>query len=47
MGLSKSEIEAGTAGENEGPQQKIVIRQPLAVGRFEVTRDQFEAFVNR
>ena len=33
------------AASNEGPQRKVVIRQPLAVGRFEVTRDQFEAFV--
>jgi len=46
MGSSKSEIDAGTAGDNEGPQRKIVIRQPLAVGRFEVTRDQFQAFVS-
>lgn len=45
MGSSKSEIEAGTAEDNEGPQRKIVIPQSLAVGRFEVTRDQFEAFV--
>jgi formylglycine-generating enzyme required for sulfatase activity/serine/threonine protein kinase len=45
MGSSKSEIEAGTAEDNEGPQRKIVIAQSLAVGRFEVTRDQFEAFV--
>src|SRR5262249_1835720 len=46
MGSSKSEIDAGTAGDNEGPQRKIDIRQPLAVGRFEVTRDQFQAFVS-
>jgi formylglycine-generating enzyme required for sulfatase activity len=34
---------AGTG--NEGPQHKVLIREPIAVGRFEVTRDQFEAFV--
>ena len=45
MGSSKSEIDAGTAEDNEGPQRKIAIPQSLAVGRFEVTRDQFEAFV--
>jgi formylglycine-generating enzyme required for sulfatase activity len=45
MGSSKSEIDAGSAEDNEGPQRKIVIPQSLAVGRFEVTRDQFEAFV--
>ena len=45
MGSSKGEIDAGTAASNEGPQRRIVIRQPLAIGRTEVTRDQFEAFV--
>jgi len=45
MGSSKSEIDAGAAEDNEGPQRKIVIPQSLAVGRFEVTRDQFETFV--
>ena len=45
MGSSKSEIDAGSAEDNEGPQRTIVIPQSLAVGRFEVTRDQFEAFV--
>src|SRR5262249_27727248 len=46
MGSSKSEIDAGAAADNEGPQRRIVIQQPLAVGRFEVTRDQFETFVS-
>jgi len=45
MGSSKGEIDAGTAAGNEGPQRRIVLRQPLAIGRTEVTRDQFEAFV--
>ena len=45
MGSSKSEIDAGSAADNEGPQRKISIAQPLGVGRFEVTRDQFETFV--
>jgi formylglycine-generating enzyme required for sulfatase activity len=35
----------GSGGGNEGPQHKVLIREPFAVGRFEVTRDQFEAFV--
>jgi formylglycine-generating enzyme required for sulfatase activity/serine/threonine protein kinase len=45
MGSSKADIDSGAAAGNEGPQRKIVMRQVLAVGRFEVTRDQFEAFV--
>jgi formylglycine-generating enzyme required for sulfatase activity len=44
---SANERVAGDGGGpvNEGPQHRVVIRQPIAVGRFEVTRDQFEAFV--
>jgi formylglycine-generating enzyme required for sulfatase activity len=45
MGSSRSEIDNGLAAANEAPQHKVVIRQPLAIGRFEVTRDQFAAFV--
>ena len=45
MGSSKADIDSGAAAGNEGPQRRVTIRQPLAVGRFEVTRDQFEAFV--
>jgi formylglycine-generating enzyme required for sulfatase activity len=45
MGSSKADIDSGAAAGNEGPQRKIAMRQVLAVGRFEVTRDQFEAFV--
>ena len=45
MGSSRTDIDNGDAPGNEGPQHKVIIKQPLAVGRFEVTRDQFEAFV--
>ena len=45
MGSSKGEIDAGYAASNEGPQRRIFINQPLSIGRTEVTRDQFEAFV--
>ncbi len=31
---------------NEGPQHEVRIAAPFAVGKFEVTKDQFEAFVN-
>ena len=46
MGSSKDEIDNGLAGANEAPQHKVALRQPIAVGRFEVTRDQYAAFVN-
>jgi formylglycine-generating enzyme required for sulfatase activity len=46
MGSSQADIDNGLARANEGPQHKVVIPQPFAVGRFEVTRDQFEAFVD-
>jgi formylglycine-generating enzyme required for sulfatase activity len=45
MGSGKAEIDSGAAAANEGPQRKVAIRQPLAVGRYEVTKAQFEAFV--
>ncbi|WJR76349.1 SUMF1/EgtB/PvdO family nonheme iron enzyme [Bradyrhizobium sp. NP1] len=45
MGSSRADIDTGLAAANEGPQHKVAIRQPLAIGRFEVTRDQFAAFV--
>src|SRR5262245_59418242 len=45
MGASPEDISQGVAGSEEGPQRKIVIRQPFAVGRFEITRDQYNAFV--
>src|SRR5262249_24802403 len=46
VGSSRSEIDIGLAAANEAPQHKAVIKQPLAIGRSEVTRDQFAAFVN-
>jgi formylglycine-generating enzyme required for sulfatase activity len=45
MGSSKEDIDSRIAAVNEGPQRDIVIKSTLAVGRFEVTRDQFETFV--
>jgi formylglycine-generating enzyme required for sulfatase activity len=45
MGSSKADVDSGIAADNESPQRKVIIKQRLAVGRFEVTRDQFEAFV--
>jgi formylglycine-generating enzyme required for sulfatase activity len=45
MGSSEKDIDNGIAAENEGPQHKVVIAQPIAVSRFEVTRDEFETFV--
>jgi len=45
MGSGKAEIDSGAAAANEGPQHKVAIKQPLAVGRYEVTKDEFEAFV--
>jgi formylglycine-generating enzyme required for sulfatase activity len=46
MGSSRADIDNGLAAANEGPQHKVVIKQLLAIGRFEVTRDQFADFVN-
>jgi formylglycine-generating enzyme required for sulfatase activity len=46
MGSSKEDIDGGVAAANEGPQHKAVVKQPIAVGRFEVTRDQYAAFVD-
>ena len=45
MGSSRNEIDNGLAAANEAPQHKVIINQPIAIGRFEVTRDQFAAFV--
>jgi formylglycine-generating enzyme required for sulfatase activity len=45
MGSDRNDIDNGIAAANEGPQYKAVIKQPIAVGRFEVTRDQYAAFV--
>ena len=46
MGSSKEEIDNGLAAANEAPQHKVVVKQRIAVGRFEVTRDQYAAFVS-
>jgi formylglycine-generating enzyme required for sulfatase activity len=46
MGSSKDEIDNELAAANEAPQHKVVVRQTIAVGRFEITRDQFAAFVD-
>ena len=46
MGSSQSDIDSGAAAANEGPRHKATIKQPIAVGRFEVTRNQYAAFVN-
>lgn len=45
MGSNSNDIDNGTAAANEAPQHKAIIKQPIAVGRFEVTRDQYAAFV--
>jgi formylglycine-generating enzyme required for sulfatase activity len=45
MGSSKEDIDDGLGATNEAPQHSVFIKQPIAVGRFEVTRDQFEAFI--
>jgi formylglycine-generating enzyme required for sulfatase activity len=46
MGSSKEDIDSGRGATNEGPQHRVFIKRPVAVGRFEVTRDQFETFVS-
>jgi formylglycine-generating enzyme required for sulfatase activity len=45
MGSNIGDIDSGLAAANEGPQHRAVVKQPIAIGRFEVTRDQFAAFV--
>jgi len=42
MGSPDSETDRG---KNEGPQHEVTIAQSFAIGRFEVTRDEFDAFV--
>jgi formylglycine-generating enzyme required for sulfatase activity len=46
MGSSKEDIDNGLAAANEAPQHKVAVKERFAVGRFEVTRDQYAAFVN-
>jgi formylglycine-generating enzyme required for sulfatase activity len=45
MGSPKAEIDSELADANEAPQHKVAVKQTIAIGRFEVTRDQFAAFV--
>jgi len=51
MGSTSAEIEALTKGgkarepKSEGPQRKVTIARPFAVGKFEVTFDEWEACV--
>jgi formylglycine-generating enzyme required for sulfatase activity len=53
MGSSKAEIAAlkkdypvpATFFEWEGPQRRVTVRQPFAVGRFSITRGEFAKFV--
>jgi formylglycine-generating enzyme required for sulfatase activity len=45
MGSNASEIDSGLAAANEAPQHRAVVKQPIAIGRFEITRDQYAAFV--
>ena len=42
MGSPQSE---GDRDDNEGPQRRVTIGKPFALGRFELTIDQFVAFV--
>ena len=44
MGSPAGEIDSGLAAANEAPQHKVVVKDRIAIGRFEVTRDQFAAF---
>jgi formylglycine-generating enzyme required for sulfatase activity len=45
MGSSRKDIDGGLAAANEAPQHKVAVKQTVAIARFEVTRDQFAAFV--
>lgn len=40
-----SPVHEANRSEDEGPQRKIIIAHPFAIGRFEVTRGQYEAFL--
>jgi formylglycine-generating enzyme required for sulfatase activity len=46
MGSPRDEIDNELAAANEAPQHKVAVKQTIAIGRFEVTRDQFAAFVD-
>ncbi|NNE23805.1 MAG: SUMF1/EgtB/PvdO family nonheme iron enzyme [Rhizobiales bacterium] len=45
MGAPESEKRHYTDNYNEGPQHKVTIQKPFAVGKFEITVGQFEMFV--
>jgi len=45
IGSERKDIEAGMARANEAPQRRALLTRPMAVGKFEVTRDQYEAFI--
>jgi formylglycine-generating enzyme required for sulfatase activity len=45
MGSPSSEVRWSGYDGREEPQHKVTIAKPFAVGKFEVTREQFEAFV--
>ena len=46
MGSTQDEIDNDLAIANEAPQHKVAVKQTIAMGRFEITRDQYAAFVN-
>jgi formylglycine-generating enzyme required for sulfatase activity len=46
MGSAKDEIDNELAFADEAPQHKVRVKETIAIGRFEVTRDQFAAFVD-
>ena len=46
MGSPKDDIATELAAANEAPQHKVHVRETIAIGRFEITRDQFAAFVD-
>jgi formylglycine-generating enzyme required for sulfatase activity len=46
MGSTQDEIDNDLAITNEAPQHRVVVNQTIAIGRFEITRDQYATFVN-
>jgi formylglycine-generating enzyme required for sulfatase activity len=46
MGSARDEIDNELAFVNEAPEHKVRVKDMIAIGRFEVTRDQFAGFVN-
>jgi formylglycine-generating enzyme required for sulfatase activity len=45
MGSSRAEIDSSAANSNEGPQHRVLISRRFALSRAEVTRGEFDAFV--